>query len=59
MCFVTFTVLLVHQWCGEVVEGREVCIEFGGEIIPGLLFADDTCLVASDERSLKKVWKCC
>ena len=32
---------------------EEKCVECGGEtIIPGLLFADDTCLVASDALGL-------
>ena len=29
-------------------------VEYGGETIPGLLFADDTCLVASEALRLKK-----
>ena len=29
-------------------------MECGGETIPGLLFADDTCLMGSDEPSLRK-----
>ena len=29
-------------------------VECGGETIPGLLFADDTCLMASDAASLRK-----
>ena len=34
---------------------EEKCgVECGGETIPGLLFADDTCLVASEALGLKK-----
>ena len=29
-------------------------VECGGETIPGLLFADDTCLMASDPAGLRK-----
>ena len=38
---------------GAVKEER--CrVECGGETIPGLLFADDTCLMASDPAGLRK-----
>ena len=34
---------------------EEKCgVECGGETVPGLLFADDTCLVASDACGIKK-----
>ena len=49
--------LLFSLYINDVVKKlmEEKCgIKCGGEIIPGLLLADDTCLVASDERSLKK-----
>ena len=36
---------LKEEKCGE---------ECGGETVPGLLFADDTCLVASDACGIKK-----
>ena len=33
---------------------KERCgVECGGKTIPGLLFADDTCLMASDAASLR------
>ena len=38
---VAFIVLITYQWFSE-------------EVVPGLLFADNTCLVASDESDLKK-----
>ena len=33
-------------------------VECGSETIPGLLFADDTCLMASDAAGLRRVWTC-
>ena len=46
----------MHQWCGKEVEEEKCGIWSVGERLCqlGLLFGDDTCLVASDERSLKK-----
>ena len=45
--------LYIHGAVKKLKEER--CgVECGGETIPGLLFADDTCLVASDVAGLRK-----
>ena len=57
MLYGVLSPLLFSLYSNGVVKKLKVekCgMECGGEIVPGLLFADDTCLVASDERSLKR-----
>ena len=36
-------------------EKCEVVCSTSDEVVPGFLFADDTCLVSSDESGFKKV----
>ena len=33
-------------------------VRCGEDMVPGLLFADDTSLVASDKEGLKRAWMC-
>ena len=56
MCALAFTVFVIYQRSGEEAEGGEVwgLCSTSDEIVPGLLFADDTCLLASDESGLRK-----
>ena len=54
MCLIPIALLPIHQWGCEEAERGEVWSGVWGETIPGLLFADDTCLMASDAAGLKK-----
>ena len=54
MCLITLLFSLYINGAVKKLKEEKCGVECGGETIPGLLFADDTCLVASDALGLKK-----
>ena len=54
MLLIPIALLLYINGTVKKLKEERCGVECGGEIVPGLLFADDTCLMASDAAGLKK-----
>ena len=54
LCPLPSVVLLVHHSLVDQLKSASCGIECAGEIISGLLFADNTALLVSDESGIKK-----
>ena len=55
MCFVSYSVLPIHQRCSDHLEGEGVWLTMWQQHHPRTaIFADDTALLAHDEDSLRK-----
>ena len=53
-CIIPIALLPIHQWGCEELKEERCGVECGGKTIPGLLFAHDNGLMASDVAGLRK-----